>query len=490
VALLLAAVALTRSPAAEIPAPGQSQPVTEDRAAAESHPRDVLLLNTGQRLEGRVLDTKLTLRTSYGVLSLPVAAMSAIQLLDGEHNLRQVATVNSNRYTGFLEETGLRFQISDQAPIEIRRERLSKVWFGERGVSFRTLPASRWVRLRNGDILSGHFLTESVALLIGDTNSEIHLNEIACTFSNTNGLSDLVIRETDGRIGHGRLASEGLEFLLDTGPRLNLYAGLIERLGSRENLSESIADSSTVAPVNSSTNLEGFVWIPAGQFLMGSPTEELGRDSDEGPQTRVILPHGFWIGKHETTQRQYQSVMGANPSNATGDANRPVERVTWFEAVEYCRKLTDQAEAAGRLPEGYAYRLPTEAEWEYACRAGTATRFSFGEDKNATELEEYAWFTRNSESVTHPVGTRKPNPWGLSDMHGNVWEWCWDRWEDALPGGTVTNKPVSAVGTLRIARGGSWLYEPKACRSANRDDYSPWNRCSDVGFRVVLAPVQ
>ncbi len=232
------------------------------------------------------------------------------------------------------------------------------------------------------------------------------------------------------------------------------------------------------------------VWIPPGEFLMGSPTEETGRELDEGPQTRVKFPHGFWMGKFEVSQAEYQRLIGTNPSNATGDSARPVERVNWFEAMEYCKRLTKQEENVGRLPNSYAYRLPTEAEWEYACRAGTTSRFSYGDDENGTHLIDYAWFTRNSESITHPVGGKQPNPWGLYDMHGNVWEWCLDRWADALPGGTITNAPTSTTGTLRVARGGSWLYEPKACRSANRDDYSPWDRCSDIGFRIVLAPYE
>jgi len=222
---------------------------------------------------------------------------------------------------------------------------------------------------------------------------------------------------------------------------------------------------------------------------MGSPPDEPGRNLDEGPQTKVVLPQGFWLGRCEVTQAEFQAIMGTNPSNTTDDPNQPVDKVNWHEAMEYCAKLTRQAQAANRLPAGYGYRLPTEAEWEYACRAGTKTRFSFGDDKAETQLTDYAWFLRNSESTPHPVGKKRPNPWGLFDMHGNVWEWCLDRWEGALPGGCVTNNPTAAEGTLRVARGGSWLYDGKACRSANRDDYSPSNRCSDLGFRVALAPI-
>ena len=125
--------------------------------------------------------------------------------------------------------------------------------------------------------------------------------------------------------------------------------------------------------------VENMVWIPAGRFTMGSPESERGRGGNEGPQTRVTLTQSFWMGKYEVTQRQYQELMGSNPSHFKGDLDRPVERVAWVDAEPYCQKLTEQERAAGHLPEGYVYRLPTEAEWEYACRAGTTTRFSFGD---------------------------------------------------------------------------------------------------------------
>jgi eukaryotic-like serine/threonine-protein kinase len=171
------------------------------------------------------------------------------------------------------------------------------------------------------------------------------------------------------------------------------------------------------------------VWIPPGTFLIGSPEDEVDRSENEGPQTQVTLTQGFWMGKHEVTQGEYLAVVGSNPSYFNGvqgetdygtDLNRPVESVSWDDAVAYCAALTARERAAGRAPMSYAYRLPTEAEWEYACRAGTTTRFSYGDDPGYTHLRDYAWYEGNSERQTHPVGQKLPNPWGLYDMHGNV----------------------------------------------------------------------
>jgi formylglycine-generating enzyme required for sulfatase activity len=219
--------------------------------------------------------------------------------------------------------------------------------------------------------------------------------------------------------------------------------------------------------------------IAAGTFTMGSPASEQGRFDDEGPQPRVTLSKGYWLGKTEVTQREWQAVMGNTPSNFKGD-NLPVEQVSWTEAMEFCRKLTERERAAGRLPEGYAYTLPTEAQWEYACRAGTSGDY-------AGNLDEMGWYGQNSGNKTHPVGQKKANGWGLHDMHGNVWEWCAD-WYGNYPGGSVTDPKGPVSGSGRVNRGGGWVYSAQDCRSAVRGRSGPGNRSKNLGFRLALAP--
>ncbi|MCU0918535.1 MAG: bifunctional serine/threonine-protein kinase/formylglycine-generating enzyme family protein [Planctomycetes bacterium] len=215
------------------------------------------------------------------------------------------------------------------------------------------------------------------------------------------------------------------------------------------------------------------VWIPPGEFLMGSPQSEEGRFDGEGPQHRVTLTRGFYLGVYEVTQRQWLSVMGRNPSGFQGD-DLPVETVSWEEAVEFCRKLS--------VKEGVAYRLPTEAEWEYACRAGTTGRYGFGDSDSS--LGEYAWYESNSGNQTHAVGQKRPNAWGLHDMHGNVWEWCQD-WYGEYASGSVPDPLGPASGGDRVSRGGSWLNGARDCRSAFRAWDTPDDRGSYLGFRLA-----
>jgi len=232
----------------------------------------------------------------------------------------------------------------------------------------------------------------------------------------------------------------------------------------------------------------GFVWLPAGQFTMGSPETEQDRGSDEGPQTMVTLTTGFYICSHPVTQGEYLALIGSNPSVFVGDLNRPVEEVSWVDATNYCAVLSAQERSGGRLPAGYAYTLPTEAQWEYAARAGTSTRFSFGDDPGYTMLGDYAWYTGNSSNTTHPVATKHPNPWALYDMSGNVWEWCAD-WFGPYPGGSVLDPSGPVSGLSRVGRGGGLDYDGQFCRSANRDLGDPAARFNDRGFRVVLVSV-
>jgi len=265
------------------------------------------------------------------------------------------------------------------------------------------------------------------------------------------------------------------------------------------------------------TNL---AWIPAGTFAMGSPDSEPARDSYEGPQTQVTISRGFWMGRYEVTQGEYLSVIGSNPSyfrngmptysegtggDVTNELRHPVETVSWIDATNYCGRLTARELALGRLPVGYAYRLPTEAEWEYACRAGTTTAFHYGPAlwsgmANFRGQYEYPPCGSDTNYCSNPsgvylgrttsVGSYAPNAWGLYDMHGNVFEWCQD-WSDwALPGGRDFDPQGPPMGLFHVFRGGNWYGLARACRSAGRYGIDPDYRLNDLGFRVVLAPSQ
>jgi formylglycine-generating enzyme required for sulfatase activity len=218
---------------------------------------------------------------------------------------------------------------------------------------------------------------------------------------------------------------------------------------------------------------------------MGSPTNEVGRSADEGPQTVVAISRGFWIGRYLITQSQFTNVMGPWNFAFTG-VDLPAESLSWADAVNYCTVLTDTERQGGRLPTGYVYRLPTEAEWEYAARAGTTTRYYFGDDPTGTVLPEYAWYSLNSNGQTHPAGSKLPNAWGLYDVSGNVQEWCRDYYAATLPGGMVTDPVGPNSGSTKILRGGNFLSSANQLRSASRGTY--FTATSGTGFRMVLGP--
>jgi formylglycine-generating enzyme required for sulfatase activity/serine/threonine protein kinase len=265
------------------------------------------------------------------------------------------------------------------------------------------------------------------------------------------------------------------------------------RLGAAEQRRLSFRMEEARGPVpgqNAEVELPGgvkveLVWIRPGEFRMGSPGNEAGRFNDEGPQTSVRLTRGFWLGKYPVTQGQWQALMGNNPSHfKQSGLNAPVEQVSWTEAMEFARRLTERERAAGRLPEGYVYTLPSEAQWEYACRAGTTTRFNLG--NSDSDLGRAGWFRGNAQGRTHAVGQKTPNAWGLYDMHGNVFEWT-RSWFGNYPGGSVVDYEGPSSGSGRVSRGGSWLNNARVCRSANRYDWGPELR--NVGFRLALSSV-
>ena len=219
------------------------------------------------------------------------------------------------------------------------------------------------------------------------------------------------------------------------------------------------------------------VWCPPGTFLMGSPESEAERGGDE-TQHQVTLSQGFWMGKYEVTQEQWKQVMGNNPSEFTGDPRLPVKKVSWEDCQAFIQKLNSRVSGGG-------FRLPTEAQWEYACRAGSKSAYCFGD--SASGLSDYAWYYENSGRKTHPVGQKRSNAWGLHDMHGNVWEWCSDCYGD-YASGSVTDPTGASSDDWRVLRGGSWLDFPRLCRSAYRIYGTPDYRFTNLGFRSLRTP--
>jgi sulfatase modifying factor 1 len=259
-----------------------------------------------------------------------------------------------------------------------------------------------------------------------------------------------------------------------------------ERFGKTQGVPDLLRYPSSNNPSKSFTNSIGatMILIPAGTFQMGSPRSDSESDKDEGPQHRVTLTRSYHLGETEVTQGQWKAVMNTEPWKGKeyireGD-NYPATYISWDDATEFCRRLS--------ALDGRSYRLPTEAEWEYACRAGTTTRYSFGD--GAANLSEHGWFDGNTWNVnqkySHLVKQKRGNAFGLYDMHGNVWEWCSD-WYGEYPGSAVVDPVGPATGSFRVFRGGSWNSQAAICRSAYRSGDDPSGRSSIDGFRVALS---
>jgi len=233
-------------------------------------------------------------------------------------------------------------------------------------------------------------------------------------------------------------------------------------------------------------------WIPPGRFLMGSPELENGRDTDEGPQHSVTISRGFWMGETPVTQEQWRAVvkaaddetpLPAAPSHFKGKDLHPVESVTWHQSVAFCDRLTSL------LGHQIDFCLPSEAEWEYACRAGTETAFSDGSACTSPggldpALEKLGWFDENSGRTTQAVRQKQCNAWGLYDVHGNVWEWCWDARRPYKRAACVDPLGSLDAGAYRVLRGGSWYSLAGRCRSAYRLAYAPGSAWSGRGLRL------
>lgn len=281
---------------------------------------------------------------------------------------------------------------------------------------------------------------------------------------------------------------------------------LIQTLGNTAKNGDSVSSKSEALTPSSDADFHGttagetkqvgtfmkLAWCPAGKFAMGSPLAELHRDSTDEMQISVELSHGFWMSQTEVTQGQWERIMSSQPwrdrPKVLIDASAPASMVSWMDASKFCEQLTSRERRIHRLPDNWFYRLPSEAQWEYACRAGTTKAYSFGDD--VTQLTHFAWYggrdpngNVGSEKHAHRVAKKRPNQWNLFDMHGNVWEWCRDNYAHKMPGGI---DPLTAPGSTPVMRGGCWHAFGKHSRSADRHGArNPEYYANNLGFRII-----
>lgn len=293
------------------------------------------------------------------------------------------------------------------------------------------------------------------------------------------------------------------------GDRIVLSVNAAETFDSNQDFTLSLTNSTTT-----NTATLDMIWCPPGTFMMGSPTNELGR-FDREDLHQVTLTKGFWLGKYEVTQAQYLAVMGKYPSSFSTNKNyagldKPVVNLSINEARSFCLKLTQIERAAGRISPYYEYTLPTEAQWEYACRAGSTSALYNGRELTSTNgycasLENIAWYNNNTQSGiagahVQDVGQKLPNGWGLYDMLGNAGEFCSDNWVQHLGTNAVTDPEPSSSSSYSVIRGGYWYASsdasidscrnPKICRSSYRNSYYSTHCDNYIGFRVALVPIQ
>ncbi len=295
------------------------------------------------------------------------------------------------------------------------------------------------------------------------------------------------LRPTGGPEGLGAGAEDIKAVVSEQGVEEELKATVEKAVAAQKECSQTLGSP---VEITNSIGMK-FALIPAGEFMMGSLESDLRAADGEKPRHRVRMTEPFYLGVYEVTQAEYEKVMeknrswfskgggGADSMSGKDTSGYPVEEVSWDEAVEFCKRLSAK--------EGKTYRLPSEAEWEYACRAGTTTKWYCGD--NEDELGRVAWYGDNSGNTTHPVGAKEANAWGLFDMHGNVYEWCADRYDsDYYANSPPSDPPGSERGEGQVYRGGGWPTVAESCRSACRYGLEAWFRDDYLGFRVARSP--
>ena len=503
--LALCGIAMGQStPAGDTPAEASDKmpPVTALFDLERSATEDVIYFRNKDVLRGRVLNETVTIATQYGMLKVPLRRCAGLSFEGARANTEAVVTVNFNRITGIITDRVINFEIkSSKTKIPIRKEKIrflllqkmaNEADFVEKS------PKADLFLMANGDLLSGEAVERKVTIRTDYAKVPVSFAEMKDVTMQGGDNVTAVISKVNGDTMRGTLDTDEITLDLEVGIQVEaIYKDKFARVFVDQARKQAPVQFGVQQPIAGESDGIGpfpapagqktmaldlgdgikmqLVLIPAGKFVMGSPGSETGRDDDEGPQRRVTVSRSFYMGVTEVTQDQYAAIMGKNPSKFSGLSN-PVEQVSWEDAVAFCKALSKKT--------GQTVRLPTEAEWEYACRAGSKTRFSFGDEDR--DLGAHAWYEDNSDGKSHPVGKKKANAWGLYDMHGNVWEWCGDWYAESYAGLKTEDPQGPGGGKFRVLRGGSSGYKPARCRSANRYWLTPDYRGIRIGFRVAV----
>jgi len=465
-----------------------------------SDTEDVIYFRSEDVLQGQLLSEKIGLVTPYGTLSIPLRRCAGLSFDAARTPTDAVVTVNFNRFSGIITDHLFRFRIgSSGTVVPIRKETVAFILLK------RTVEETDFLKdsekpdlflMANGDLLTGKAAEQTADIHTDYGKVAVPFSEIKDVRLLPEGDITALVTKTTGNPIRGAWETSELSLSLEVGQILPaIYKDRFARIlvGQARDLApaqfgvrpldvgatglQTLLDEPTLTLDLGKQATMKLALVPAGKFLMGSPGDEAGRDEDEGPPRGVVISRPFYMGIHEVTQGQYEAVMGDNPSKFI-DAAKPVESVSWEEAVEFCRKLSRKTHQS--------VALPTEAQWEYACRAGSKMRFGFGDDDR--QLSGFARYGQGAEAGTVAVGAKKPSAWGLYDMHGNVWEWCAD-WYASSYVNAATQDPAGPLsGQWRVLRGGSWVNTWEGCRCAARNKSAPDVRYNGLGFRVVVNP--
>ena len=448
---------------------------------------DVLQLTNGQVRSGAVLNETFTVKTEYGRIILAASVLRGLFDTPDTPDTpaasgKTLVTTGENWFSGGLQDKQVLLRRPDGTTDTIPAGEVRQLIFPKRpkAAASSITPGGRIVEMANGDIFHGRLLDKTV--LIGLTNSDVTVDLADVDrLEMADGLARARMRAS-GDVLLGVLKTSGLRVALGMGGEVTINPARIAALHSDSGtvpLPVMLARGAVLAVQLGNGVTMKLVLIPAWKFTMGSDTGS----RDEKPVHQVTIGTPFYMGVTEVTQAQWRAVMNIEPwkgKQVKARDDHAAGWIGWDDATAFCAALSTKT--------GHTVRLPTEAEWEYACRAGTTTMYSFGDD--ASELGDYAWYSANAyakdEKYAHPVGAKKPNAFGLYDMHGNVYEWCGDRYADSYANADARDPKGPATGEYRVLRGGSWQSIPFVCRSAYRTRYAPGFRYKDRGFRVVV----